>query len=684
MAPNFRPNTQTRRGNRSGYVEHDDFEGLPVRQWRQEWVSIAPPPPPDTTQKNDVWAIELPHGMPKDSHLLPTHTQELLRAARSGRLYKRPPPAEEEEGDADAVLTEKADKKEDDLSTKGFQVKVWKQIPRNAEGPTVSHLAKRRKGTVTLSSDLPAGAPSGPTVTKATVRRIDAAGNPYTQEVTLNEGQPIDGEIISTTVVPAPNPNANGDASAAATPVRRRPPPPKRKPKGPGRGRKKKLPLPPSTRPGPSAPGAVGAPDSTKPEGVEINTNQPASHNDTKNQDTEMADDDDGDDGEDDGDDGDDGDEGDEEDGELPEGENGPESRADSEVKPDPVDSTTTPDQDAVTVQDTTVTETAVTQGLPLPQGASPPSTLGPSSALPPLHLPANHLEGSPLKNVVPAESPTDQLSERPPQSETPVILADAVSGTEPPPVSSETAPEPVQSTDPVSLPSAPEESTAPTSITEVRHDVDTEMTDAIPGEAGGPTETTSETTTETTTETEMVEAVNHPETMVIEETQQEIEPPPIDPPQDSHQLPSIEPALIEEVIEAPKSATETPGSNQPPIVPVMESVTHSAGDDIAKEKPTVETNAPEPLPESADPAPGITANDEAVSGPEVIDTRVEPVAPQAADEPESPDLFSGLEAALNQQGPKEEPTSSGDHGAASQETETPTPLEGSVPETIQ
>jgi hypothetical protein len=204
--------------------------------------------------------------MPKDSQLLPTHTHELLRAARSGRLYKRPLPVEEEEAEADAA-PEKPEKKEEDPSTQGFMVKIWKQIPRNAEGPTISHLAKRRKGVVTLSSNLPAGATSGPTVTKATVRRVDAAGNPYTQEVTLAEGQAVDGEIISTTVVPAPN-NANGD-NAAATPVRRRPPPPKRKAKGPGRGRKKKFPLPVSTRPeGTGAPGVAVTADGVKPEGA--------------------------------------------------------------------------------------------------------------------------------------------------------------------------------------------------------------------------------------------------------------------------------------------------------------------------------------------------------------------------------------------------------------------------------
>lgn len=233
------------------------WSGLPVRQWRQDYVSIAPPPPVETVQKNDVWDIELPHGMPKDAQLLPNHTQELLRAARSGRLYKRPAPVEEEEVDGDTG-PEKSDDKKEDQSTKGFMVKVWKQVPRNAEGPTISHLAKKRKGVVTLSSSLPAVQTSGPTVTKATVRRIDAAGNPYTQEVTLAEGQHVEGEIISTTVVPAPQAVANPEGNAAPTPARRRPPPPKRKPKGTGRGRKKRGPLPQTAPPqDPAIPGQV-------------------------------------------------------------------------------------------------------------------------------------------------------------------------------------------------------------------------------------------------------------------------------------------------------------------------------------------------------------------------------------------------------------------------------------------
>ncbi|MBE3046437.1 hypothetical protein IMZ48_28680, partial [Candidatus Bathyarchaeota archaeon] len=68
----------------------------------------------------------------------------------------------------------------------------------------MTHLAKRRKGTVTIASKTVVAPPGGDTVTRATVRRVDAAGNPYTQEVTLVAGQSVEGEIISTRVVAAP------------------------------------------------------------------------------------------------------------------------------------------------------------------------------------------------------------------------------------------------------------------------------------------------------------------------------------------------------------------------------------------------------------------------------------------------------------------------------------------------
>ena len=196
------------------------------------------------TQQGDRWAVELPYGMPRESHLLPPHTQELLRAARSGRLYKRPAPMEEEELDADLDVI-KGEKKDSEPANDGYMVKLWKQVPRNAESQTISHLAKRHKNTVTLASTATAPQAAGPTVTRATIRRMDAAGNPYEQTITLADGQQVDGEIISTTVVPAPAAAQADLAVQQTTPVRRRPPPPKRKPKGAGRGRKKgKLPLP--------------------------------------------------------------------------------------------------------------------------------------------------------------------------------------------------------------------------------------------------------------------------------------------------------------------------------------------------------------------------------------------------------------------------------------------------------
>ncbi|KAI1434136.1 hypothetical protein GGR50DRAFT_664242 [Xylaria sp. CBS 124048] len=397
MAPNFRQNAQTRRGNRGGYVELDDFE---VRQWRQEWVNVTPPPPPDPTHKSDLWEVELPHGMPKDSHLLPPHTQELLRAARSGRLYKRPAPTEEEELEPDAAISDKAEKKEDDLSTKGFRVRMWKQVPRNAEGPTVSYLAKRKKGTITLSSELPAGAGPGPTITKATVRRIDAAGNPYTQEVTLNEGQPVDGEIISTTVVAAPNPVTSRDTSAAVTPMRRRPPPPKRRPRGPGRGRRRKLPLPTSTRSDMTNPAATGL-----VQGLPTDAAQDLKPDDdtSKNNDSEMADDDEGDDGEDGEDDGDDGDD-DDEDGDAADGETRSVSRADSETRSDQMDLAPSRSHGEYN-----------TAGITLPPpGQELSSTANMNLSVP--QPPTSHVEGSPLKQVVLAQSsgssPQNSLSD--------------------------------------------------------------------------------------------------------------------------------------------------------------------------------------------------------------------------------------------------------------------------------
>ncbi|VBB73546.1 Putative protein of unknown function [Podospora comata] len=323
MAPmQYRTAAQTRRGNRAGVVEHDDFEGLPVRQWTRGEVNVAMGPPPDDDQKDDIWAIELPFGMPKDTALLPPHSQELLRAMRSGRVYKRPPPEDEDE---DIDFGTKGDKKESEVGNEGFTVRAWKQMPRNAEVPSVSHLAKRHKGTITLASTASVAHIPGPTITRATVRRIDAAGNPYEQTITLGEGQQVDGEIIRTTVVPAPVAAAGEALGQQATPVKRRPPPPKRKAKGPGRGRKKgsgkigQLPLPATRSQQQAAAGGEASAEATVegvlgegPPGVVITSEE---NGDAAGQDTEMADNSVIPSDEEDGDEGDEGDEDGEEEG---------------------------------------------------------------------------------------------------------------------------------------------------------------------------------------------------------------------------------------------------------------------------------------------------------------------------------------------------------------------------------
>ncbi|KAI9050517.1 hypothetical protein LZ554_005679 [Drepanopeziza brunnea f. sp. 'monogermtubi'] len=305
MAPSASYRNANRRQNRPG-LDHGEFEGIPVRYWSRDYVTVAPPPNQDSaTNQNDIWAVELPHGMPKDSHLLPQHSQDLLRAARAGKIYKRPAPADEEEADPEAIVGEKSDKKDDDILEKGFTVKSWKLTPRHLEGPDVSYLAKRRPGLgkASLKSSVPVA-----TVIKATVKRIDAAGNEYVQDVVVPQGQTVEGEVLSQTQIP--DPNAPVDMTAAhATPPKRRPAT-KRKAKGPGRGRKKKPAAPTSVPlatpidgpvPNTSTEGTV-APENVKNEG---STSTPTVQEDIEMGDGSQANSDD-----EDGDDGDEGDEG--------------------------------------------------------------------------------------------------------------------------------------------------------------------------------------------------------------------------------------------------------------------------------------------------------------------------------------------------------------------------------------
>lgn len=195
--------------------------------------------------------------MPRDSHLLPEVSQQLLRAARAGRLYRPPtPPIDDDEKENPP---EEEEVKE---TQQGFVAKKWSLVPRHLEEPERDHLAKRRKG---LPPTWGGGAlgPLAPQTAfrKTKVRKFDAEGNAHIYEVLAPEGQKIEGEVIEedealksapveTAVAPGTVVEGVGIVNAEGvvvandllqpTPPRKKPPPPRRKPKrGPGRGKKK-------------------------------------------------------------------------------------------------------------------------------------------------------------------------------------------------------------------------------------------------------------------------------------------------------------------------------------------------------------------------------------------------------------------------------------------------------------
>jgi hypothetical protein len=412
---------------------------------------------PTTNQKNDRWALELPWGMPKDTHLLPLHSQELLRAARSGRLYKRKAPADEEDASDPiesvapgptagagpsatpgllpaAIVTSGADaekaeeRKASSKAKDGVWVKVWKRVPRDAEVPSNSHLAKRHKNTIILPSKASTASFAGPTVTRVTVRRVDAAGNAYEQTVTVNDDtklSQIGGEIVSTTTIAAPA-AVETAAQLQPTPTKRRPPPPphKKKHKGPGRGRKKKLgvlPIPLPANPNPAIPAAGGVPGTTDanvetPVGVEVKPeDSSATNHDTEMGDNSQVASDDEEDEEDEGDD-----------GEEEEGEAKEEGMADDDEGDDAMGDSTEQDvqeeqdrdqemedanddiRDAIqpsSIEEPTEEKPAdvETEVITKPHIYPPANPMNPGPAHPGIaHLiPPRQQEGSPLKNVV-------------------------------------------------------------------------------------------------------------------------------------------------------------------------------------------------------------------------------------------------------------------------------------------
>jgi hypothetical protein len=182
--------------------------------------------------------------------MLPEHSQQLLRAARSGKLYKPPAPPE----DDNEMKDEEEEIKE--IRT-GFTIKKYVKVPRHIEVPEREYLAKRRKG---LPSPYVNGQVAQPALRETKIKKLDADGNVAVYKVLVPEGQAVEGEVQPTDaaieVAPATAApgtivegvgvvNAEGVVVAndilQQTPPRRRPPPPKKKMKRGGPGRRKKV-----------------------------------------------------------------------------------------------------------------------------------------------------------------------------------------------------------------------------------------------------------------------------------------------------------------------------------------------------------------------------------------------------------------------------------------------------------
>lgn len=221
------------------------LEGLPINQYREVEITVGANAGDNKPIDKDAWP-ELP--MPRDSHMLPDHSQQLLRAARSGRVYKPPAPIE----DDNEMKDEEEEHKE--VQT-GFTIKKYVKVARHLEVTEPEYLAKRRKGLP--SQYVPNGVANvaQPALRETKVKKLDAEGNATVYKVLVPEGQAVAGEVEPTDaaieaapataapgtvvegvgVVNAQGVVVAGDIAQQTPPRRRNPPSGKRKRGGPGR-----------------------------------------------------------------------------------------------------------------------------------------------------------------------------------------------------------------------------------------------------------------------------------------------------------------------------------------------------------------------------------------------------------------------------------------------------------------
>ncbi|KAF4237287.1 hypothetical protein CNMCM8980_007163 [Aspergillus fumigatiaffinis] len=259
---------------RTGQIDHDVFEGLPVRRWTRQRQTISQVPKTEISEsliQGPGGKQALPeHPMPRDSHLLTPMSRALLRAARAGCIYIRK--AQKEPEDEEKEATDVEEQPMIQSTDRSFTARKWAALPRHLEPPEVEFLAKRRPGLPSLygaSTTGVDGAANNVPMRRTRFKKVDpATGNISIYEAWVPEGHKIEGEITDeaqvraenkeVAVIPeAPAPgtvvegvgvvNAEGVVVAEAgsvsvmTPPKRRPPPPKRKAKGFGKGRRKKV-----------------------------------------------------------------------------------------------------------------------------------------------------------------------------------------------------------------------------------------------------------------------------------------------------------------------------------------------------------------------------------------------------------------------------------------------------------
>ena len=198
--------------------------------------------------------------MPRDSTLLPEWSQQLLRAARAGRLFEHPTSASDCTGEkSEAKRNGDAEHELHSNDQHCVTIRKWTRAPRHLEEPEQDYLAKRRKGLPSLRNGIAGYLGFGSAMRKTKIRKVDSEGNANVWQVLVPEGQSVEGEITNEeeSVLAVPKATipgtviegvgaVNSDGLVVvndrliSTPPRRRPPPPRRKPKkGPGRGRKK-------------------------------------------------------------------------------------------------------------------------------------------------------------------------------------------------------------------------------------------------------------------------------------------------------------------------------------------------------------------------------------------------------------------------------------------------------------